>query len=72
MWAQQREKMGRGRGMSSGTQRELSAEFAGGALKSMGMSKCSNAAQVLEVEEVQRGRGLSVAGRTNHRLGPSR
>ena len=33
-------KNGRGRGMSSGTQRELSEELAGSALKSMGMSRC--------------------------------
>ena len=37
-------KMGGGRGMSSGTQRELSEELAGGALKSMGMSRCSKEA----------------------------
>ena len=37
-------KMGGGRGVSSGTQRELSAELAGGALKSMGMSRCSKEA----------------------------
>ena len=36
-----REEMGGRRGMSSGTQRESSAELAGGALKSMGMSRCS-------------------------------
>ena len=40
MWAQQREKMG---GERSGTQRELS-ELTGGALKSMGMSRCSKEA----------------------------
>ena len=44
MWAQQRVKMGGGRGMSSGTQRELSEELAEGALKSMGMSRCSKEA----------------------------
>ena len=44
MWAQQREKMGGGRGMSSGTHRELSEELAGGTLKSMGMPRCSKEA----------------------------
>ena len=37
-------KMGGGCDMSSGTQRELSEEFAGRALKSMGMSRCSKEA----------------------------
>ena len=41
MWAQQRGKMGGGCGMPSGTQRELSEELAGGALKSMEMLRCS-------------------------------
>ena len=36
--------MGGGRGMSSGTQRELSEELAGRALKSMGVSRCSKEA----------------------------
>ena len=40
LWAQQqRGKMG-GCGVSSGTQRDLIEEFAGSALKSMGMSRC--------------------------------
>ena len=44
MWAQQKGKMGGGCGIPSGTQKELSEELAGGALKSMGMSRCSKEA----------------------------
>ena len=44
MSAQQSGKMGGGSGVLSGTLRELSDEFAGGALKSMGMSRCTREA----------------------------
>ena len=44
MSAQQSGKMGGGSGMLSGTLRELSAEFAAGALKSVGMLRCSKEA----------------------------
>ena len=62
MLGQQRGKMGGGSGLLSGTQRELSAEFAGGALKSMGTSRIEPLTAAGDVE----GGSHGLRGRTDH------